>query len=98
MADIVKRDPTLFKARSDAPANSEKKPTSREVEVIRLLSEEKANKEVADVLGTSVRTAELHRSNVMKKFGFRSFAELVRYALRTGIATSSRRDSNTAQA
>lgn len=68
--------------------SSHKHPTAREVQVIRLLTAGKANKEVADALGISVRTAEAHRARVMRKLGFRSFADLVHYALRSGIAAS----------
>ena len=59
--------------------------TSREREVIQLLAEGKSNKEVADCLGISTRTAEGHRSEVMKKLRLGSLAELIRYALRNGI-------------
>ncbi|HYL62617.1 MAG TPA: response regulator transcription factor [Candidatus Methylomirabilis sp.] len=69
-----------------AADTSQRRPTYRETEVIRLLVDGKANKEVAAVLGISVRTAEVHRANIMKKLGLRSLAELIRYALRNGIA------------
>jgi DNA-binding NarL/FixJ family response regulator len=49
------------------------------------LAEGKSNKEVADRLGISTRTAEGHRSEVMKKLRFGSLAELIRYAMRNGI-------------
>lgn len=57
----------------------------REREVVQLLSEGKSNKEVAGILGVSVRTAETHRIAVMRKLGLDSFAELVRYAIRNQI-------------
>jgi DNA-binding NarL/FixJ family response regulator len=59
--------------------------TRREREVVQLLAEGKSNKEVADRLGISPRTAEGHRSEVMKKLKFGSLAELIRYAIRNGI-------------
>lgn len=59
--------------------------TSREREVVQLLAEGKSNKEVADRLGISPRTAEGHRSEVMKKLKLGSLAELIRYAIRNGI-------------
>jgi DNA-binding NarL/FixJ family response regulator len=61
--------------------------TSREREVIQLLAEGKSNKEVGDILGISVRTAETHRTNIMRKLGSHSLSDLVRYAIRNRIAT-----------
>lgn len=57
----------------------------REREIVQLLAEGKSNKEVATALGISVKTAETHRSNIMRKAGFGSLAELVRYAIRNRI-------------
>jgi DNA-binding NarL/FixJ family response regulator len=59
--------------------------TAREREVIQLLAEGKSNKEVADRLVISTRTAEGHRSEIMKKLKLGSLAELVRYAIRNEI-------------
>lgn len=59
--------------------------SARELEVVQLLAEGKSNKDVAKALGISVKTAETHRSNVMRKTGFASLADLVRYAVRNGI-------------
>ncbi len=59
--------------------------TAREREVIQLLAEGKSNKEVADRLGISTRTAEGHRSEVMRKLKLGSLAELIRFAIRNGI-------------
>jgi DNA-binding NarL/FixJ family response regulator len=60
--------------------------TLRERQVVQLLAEGKSNKEVAGALGISVKTAETHRANVMHKLGFSSLPDLVRYAIRTGVA------------
>jgi DNA-binding NarL/FixJ family response regulator len=60
-------------------------PTSREREIIQLLAEGKSNKEVAAALGISVKTAETHRAAIMRKLGFHSIGELVRYAIRNHI-------------
>jgi DNA-binding NarL/FixJ family response regulator len=62
--------------------------TPREREIVRLLAEGKSNKEVADALGISVRTAETHRANVLRKTGVTSLAGLVRYAIRNEIIES----------
>ncbi|HEY2952929.1 MAG TPA: response regulator transcription factor [Verrucomicrobiae bacterium] len=59
--------------------------TPREREIVQLLAEGKTNKEVADVLGISVKTAETHRTNIMRKLKVRSMSELVRYAIRNKI-------------
>jgi DNA-binding NarL/FixJ family response regulator len=59
--------------------------TSREREVIQLLAEGKTSKEVAVTLHLSVKTAETHRTNLMRKLGLHSVADLTRYAVRNGI-------------
>jgi DNA-binding NarL/FixJ family response regulator len=61
--------------------------TPRESEIIRLLAEGKANKEIAPRLGITVRTVETHRAKIMLKLGLHSLAELIHYAMRHGIAT-----------
>jgi DNA-binding NarL/FixJ family response regulator len=50
-----------------------------------LLAEGKSNKEVADALGISVKTIETHRATIMRKLELKSFAEMVRYAIRNNI-------------
>jgi DNA-binding NarL/FixJ family response regulator len=59
--------------------------TDREREVVQLLAEGKANKEVAAALGISVKTAETHRATIMRKLEIDSIADLVRYAIRNGL-------------
>ena len=59
--------------------------TGREREVIQLLAEGKTSKEVAVALHLSVKTAETHRTNLMRKLGLHSVADLTRYAVRNGI-------------
>jgi DNA-binding NarL/FixJ family response regulator len=59
--------------------------TSREREVVQLLAEGKTTKEVAVALGLSVKTAETHRSNIMRKLNLHSVSELVLYAVRNDI-------------
>ena len=56
--------------------------TSREREVLQLLSEGKSNKEIAGVTGTSPKTIETHRARIMRKLKIGSLAELIRYAIR----------------
>jgi DNA-binding NarL/FixJ family response regulator len=59
--------------------------TPREREVVQLLAEGKSSKEVAVVLDLSVKTAETHRTNVMRKLDLHSVADLVRYAVRNHL-------------
>jgi DNA-binding NarL/FixJ family response regulator len=56
--------------------------TPRQREIVQLLAEGKSNKEVANKLGISVKTAETHRTNIMRALDFHSMSELVRYAIR----------------
>ena len=59
--------------------------TTREREVLQLVAEGKTTKEVAALLGVSVKTAESHRTRIMSKLGIHETAGLVRYAIRRGI-------------
>jgi DNA-binding NarL/FixJ family response regulator len=59
--------------------------TSREREIVQLLAEGNSSKEVAAVLGISVKTAETHRANIMRKLQVHSVSELVRYAIKNSI-------------
>jgi DNA-binding NarL/FixJ family response regulator len=59
--------------------------SAREREIVQLLAEGSSNKDVARTLKISTKTAETHRSNIMRKMGFGSLAELVRYAVRNQI-------------
>jgi DNA-binding NarL/FixJ family response regulator len=54
----------------------------REREIAQLLAEGKTNKDVAAMLGVSVKTIDAHRANIMRKLNLHSVAELVRYAVR----------------
>jgi DNA-binding NarL/FixJ family response regulator len=68
--------------------HSQARPTPREVEIIRLLAEGKANKEIAAVLGIAIRTVETHRAKIMLKLGLHSLTQLIHYALRHKIFTA----------
>ncbi len=59
--------------------------TPREKEVVHLLAEGKSNKEVATVLDISVKTAEAHRMNIMRKLNAHSVVALVHYAMRNNM-------------
>ncbi|HEX9726077.1 MAG TPA: response regulator transcription factor [Vicinamibacteria bacterium] len=59
--------------------------TPRERQIVQLLAEGKSNKEVASTLNISVKTAETHRTNIMRKLDLHSISGLVRYAIRNNI-------------
>jgi DNA-binding NarL/FixJ family response regulator len=63
--------------------------TSRELEVLQLIAEGKANKEMAAELGIGVKTIEKHRENLMKKLDIHDTAGLTRYAINAGIIENS---------
>jgi DNA-binding NarL/FixJ family response regulator len=75
---------STFAAVSNAVATDE--PLSpRERQVLQLLAEGKGTKDVAKVLDITVKTAETHRSNIMRKLNLHGITELVRYAIRNQI-------------
>ena len=63
--------------------------TSRETEVLQLVAEGQANKQVAATLGISIKTVEKHRQHVMDKLNIHETAGLTRYAIAHGIIESS---------
>ena len=54
----------------------------REREIVQLLAEGKSSKEIARLLSIAVNTAETHRANIMRKMGFESVSDVVRYAIK----------------
>ena len=62
--------------------------TSREVEILQLIAEGKANKQTADELGISIKTVEKHRQHLMNKLDIHDTASLTRYAIASGIIES----------
>jgi DNA-binding NarL/FixJ family response regulator len=95
--DAVRHHKPYFSTRVSAAADSEdvsaggpeasrrSRLTPREREILQLLAEGKANKEVASLLGISVNTAEAPRANIMLKLDLHSITELVHYAVRNKI-------------
>lgn len=63
--------------------------TSREMEVLQLITEGYANKQTAMELGISIKTVEKHRGHLMNKLGIHETAGLTRYAIAAGIIESS---------
>ncbi len=59
--------------------------TARERQVLQLIAEGKTNRQVAEVLGLSVKTVDTHRAHLMRKLGIHDQTTLVKYALKRGI-------------
>jgi DNA-binding NarL/FixJ family response regulator len=85
VTDIIEKAGWTPGTYSGVERRSRKRLTPREREIVQLLAEGKGNKEVAELLGISVKTAETHRANIMLKLDFHSVTELVRYAVRNKI-------------
>jgi DNA-binding NarL/FixJ family response regulator len=62
--------------------------TPREREIVQLLAEARSNKEVASILGISVKTVETHRASIMRKLGITSIVDLVHYAIRNNLVSA----------
>jgi DNA-binding CsgD family transcriptional regulator len=60
----------------------------RERQVLQLVAEGNTSKDVATILGISVKTAESHRNHIMDKLNIHDVAGLVRYAIRNGLIES----------
>jgi len=76
-------------ARGDLPGKGAAPLTPREMEVLQLVAEGKANKETAEELHISVKTVEKHRQSLMEKLNIHDTAGLTRHAIATGIIESS---------
>ncbi len=63
--------------------------TSREAELLQLIAEGQANKQIASELGISIKTVEKHRQNLMEKLNIHDIAGLTRFAIAAGIIESS---------
>jgi DNA-binding NarL/FixJ family response regulator len=73
------------KTRNEEAAAETSRLTPRQREVVQLLAEGKSSKEVAVALNLSVKTAETHRANIMRRLDFHSICEIVRFAVRNNI-------------
>ena len=67
------------------PHRSQSLLTNREREIVCLVAEGKSTREISALLGVSAKTAETHRSNIMRKLKLHSVSELILYAIRNGI-------------
>ena len=68
-----------------APNKMNEHLTTREAEILQLIAEGFANKQIADIIGISIKTVEKHRQAVMDKLGLHEVASLTRYAIQKGI-------------
>ncbi len=78
----------LLDRRQRSPARIPR-PSPREMEVLQLIAEGKANKQAAAELGISIKTVEKHRHNLMRKLDIHDTAGLTRYAIASGVIESS---------
>jgi len=86
---IAKRLHNLARDRVGFPKGNRPRLTSRESEVLQLVAEGSANKQVAAELGISIKTVEKHRQHLMDKLAIHDTAGLTRYAISAGIIESS---------
>ena len=61
--------------------------TPREREILQLYAEGKISREIADTLHLSLKTVEAYRRQIMEKMSFKSFADLIKYAIREGLTS-----------
>jgi len=61
--------------------------SSRQREVLQLVAEGKATKEIASILNVSIKTIEFHKTRIMKELQLRTAAELTKYAISTGLTS-----------
>ena len=71
--------------------------TSREREIVQLIAESNSNKEIAAKLGMSVRTADTHRTNIMKKLDLHDVAALTRWAIANKLVNPTGGDISTVE-
>jgi len=74
--------PDKHYAKTGAPAD---RLTPREREILQLIAEGRSSKDIARLLGLSVKTADAHRANIMRKLDLHSVSEVVLYAVRNQI-------------
>lgn len=74
--------------RKGLPKDNAAQLSSREVEVLQLIAEGEANKQIAEALSISIKTVEKHRDHLMRKLDIHDTAGLTRYAIQKGIIES----------
>ncbi len=86
---VVARRFTMLGQESGRPKTRLPALTSREMEVLQLIAEGGANKQIAAELGISIKTVEKHRAQLMRKLDIHDTASLTRYAITSGVIESS---------
>lgn len=86
VASVVLED--YMKTLVAKPGPAKPQLTERERQLLKLVAGGKRNKEIAEELGTGVKSVETYRSRLMKKLGCGSTADLTRYAIREGIVSA----------
>lgn len=82
----VARDALATPTQSDDPTvDPYETLTDREKQVLKLVAEGNSNKEIAEILGISVKTAMTHREHLMEKLALHNRADLIRFAVRRGV-------------
>ena len=71
-----------FEQAHKSPEKERNMLTAREREILQLIAEGKARKEMSSILKVAIRTVAFHKSNLMEKLGLRTTAELTQYAIR----------------
>jgi DNA-binding NarL/FixJ family response regulator len=79
-------DPKLQPSPLEGRNSGEAQLTPRERQILQLIAEAKSTREIAALLDLSVNTVAVHRANIMDRLGLHKTAELVLYAVRSGIA------------
>jgi two-component system response regulator NreC len=85
IADLVIGD--YIKLLAKPSPGGESPLSGREREVLQMLAEGKSSRMIAERLHVSVTTVDTHRKHIMDKLGFRSIAELTKYAIREGLTS-----------
>ena len=78
---------TLPKRRGRLKARSSIGLTAREREVVQMVAEGRAAKEIAQILHVTIKTVEFHNYNAMKRLGVHSTAELTLHAVKSGLVS-----------
>ncbi|MDQ2840714.1 MAG: response regulator transcription factor [Acidobacteriota bacterium] len=82
---ITKETVSFLLKESTLPGLFGRELTQRQREVLQLVAEGKAAKEISATLGISTKTVEFHKTSIMDTLGLRTIAELTRYAISQGI-------------
>lgn len=85
---VVKRMESRPRDRNGQTKSNPRRLTPREIEILQLVAEGDANKQIAARLMISIKTVEKHRQHMMGKLGIHSTANLTRYAISAGIIQS----------